>query len=115
MLFDPSDYEVLFAKYGINGFWTEQHMQQHQAVCQQMYKMGIPIPKWFCDFDAHGRQPRPNIGHRRLSNNSLGFTSKPSQDFLDLVFLMIQLDGEPGFINLEAAAARRDNMVGINP
>jgi ribonucleoside-diphosphate reductase alpha chain/ribonucleoside-triphosphate reductase len=88
--------------------------------------MGITPPSWFEDlsvksYDAevNGSSPfhvgRMGIAHRRLSNNSLSFEEKPSPDFLHLVFLMIQLDGEPGFINLEAARKRRDNMQGVNP
>lgn len=114
-LFDWDDYEVLFAKYGINGFWTPEHFEQHKKVRDQIVKMGIPIPTWFDDFTPENNMARPTIGHRRLSNNSIGFTSEPSSTFLDLIFLMLQLDGEPGFINLEAASNRRDNMQGVNP
>ncbi len=109
-LFDVSDQEVLFAKYGINGFWTPEHLAQHHKVMAKMRQLGMTIPDWMQGFDAQGSQPRPRIGHRRLSNNSVGFESQPAQDFIDLVFLMLQLDGEPGFINLEAAGRRRDNM-----
>ena len=114
-LFDWDDHEVLFAKYGINGFWTPEHFEQHKRVRAQLVKMGIPIPAWFDEFTPENNMARPTIGHRRLSNNSIGFNEKPSDDFLDLVFLMLQLDGEPGFINLEAASSRRDNMQGVNP
>lgn len=114
-LFDVSDTEMLFAKYGINGFWTDTHIEQHNAVMRKMEELGMDIPEWMYGFDANGKQPRPGIKHRRLSNNSVGFNKKPSDDFMDLVFLMLQLDGEPGFINLEAASKRRPNMQGINP
>lgn len=114
-LFDVNDNECLFAKYGVNGFWSEEHLSQHAAVRAQLEKMGIAIPRWFDNFDANGKQPRPQIAHRRLSNNSIGFHEKPSDDFMDLVFLMLKLDGEPGFINMQAAGKRRDNMHGTNP
>lgn len=125
-LFDPSDMECLFAKYGINGFWSEHHFEQHEEVRRQLQKMGITPPAWFdslsfksYDNAVNGPAPfhygRNNITHRRLSNNSLALEGKPSPDLLHLIFLMIQLDGEPGFINLEAARKRRDNMQGVNP
>ena len=125
-LFSPEDIETLFAKYGINGFWCEEHFRQHEAVKKQMEKLGMPIPPWFdkigirrYDPAVNGPKPfnrgRVNIGHRRLSNNSIAFEGKPSADFLHLLFLMLQLDGEPGFINLEAARKRRDNAEGVNP
>ena len=125
-LFDPTDMECLFAKYGINGFWSERHFAQHGEVRRQLQKMGITPPAWFEDlsvksYDAgvNGASPfhfgRAGITHRRLSNNSLALEGKPSPDMLHLIFLMIQLDGEPGFINLEAARKRRDNMQGVNP
>lgn len=114
-LFDAKDNESLFAKYGINGFWTTEHFAQHEKVRAQMVKMRMPIPEWFDDFSKGKNIARHGIDHRRLSNNSIGFTSKPSNDFLELLFLMIQLDGEPGFINLEEAGRRRPNMQGVNP
>lgn len=119
-LFDADDYEVLFAKYGINGFWNEKHFEQHEKVREQVRKMGLPMPDWFWKINTginHDQfhWERPNIGHRRLSNNSIAFTEKPSDDFLHLIFLMLQLDGEPGFINMEEAGRRRDNAQGVNP
>lgn len=125
-LFDPSDMECLFAKYGINGFWSQAHFDQHEKVRSQLTQMGITPPAWFdalseknYDSAVNGPVPfhygRANIGHRRLSNNSLALTGRPSADMLHLIFLMIQLDGEPGFINLEAAQKRRDNVQGVNP
>jgi ribonucleoside-diphosphate reductase alpha chain/ribonucleoside-triphosphate reductase len=125
-LFDPADTECLFAKYGINGFWTAAHFDRHAAVKKQMETLGMTPPAWFdklsikaFDADVNGKQPfnkgRQNVGHRRLSNNSIAFTTKPSPEMLHLLFLMLQLDGEPGFVNLEAAARRRDNMQGVNP
>jgi ribonucleoside-diphosphate reductase alpha chain/ribonucleoside-triphosphate reductase len=114
-LFDDDDLEVLFAKYGINGFWTVEHFAQHEKVLAQLYKMGIEPPPWFDEFSKGKNKVRQGIEHRRLSNNSIGFLEKPSDDFMDLVFLMLQLDGEPGFINLKAAGERRFNAEGVNP
>ena len=114
-LFDPDDFEVLFAKYGVNGFWSSEHFQQHKKVREQLEKMDLPVPPWFAEFDKGKNMARHGIDHRRLSNNSIAFTEKPSDDLMDLLFLMIQLDGEPGFINLEAARKRRPNVEGVNP
>lgn len=125
-LFDASDFEFLFAKYAINGFWNEEHFLQHERVRDQLQVLNIPLPGWFDEvgkrhFDptVNGDKPynfgRSGIGHRRLSNNSIVFEEKPIDAFLHLVFLMIQLDGEPGFINLEEMSRRRENAQGINP
>ena len=82
--------------------------------------MGITMPEWFNQIsEIHEKGAthweRLNIGHRRLSNNSIAFHERPSDDLLHLLFLMIQLDGEPGFINMEEAGRRRDNIQGVNP
>jgi ribonucleoside-triphosphate reductase len=77
--------------------------------------LGIPARDPGRNGGAPYHPGRPNLGHRRLSNNSMAFLQKPSQDMLHLIFLMIQLDGEPGFINLEAARKRRENVEGVNP
>lgn len=114
-LFDADDYEVLFAKYGVNGFWTREHFEQHAEVRAQLEKMGLPVPPWFDEFDKGKNMARHGIDHRRLSNNSIAFMEKPSDDFMDLLFLMIKLDAEPGFINMEEAGRRRPNMQGVNP
>jgi adenosylcobalamin-dependent ribonucleoside-triphosphate reductase len=125
-LFDPEDLECLFAKYGINGFWSEEHFRRHEEVRKQLQKMGIRPPAWFDGLSEKSSDPavsggapfhpgRPNIGHRRLSNNSMALREKPSEDMLHLIFLLIELDGEPGFVNLEAARKRRENVEGVNP
>ena len=125
-LFDAGDLEFLFAKYAINGFWNEEHFRQHERVKAQLQLLNIPLPGWFdavgerhYDEQVNGDRPfnygRAGIGHRRLSNNSIVFNEKPIDAFLHLVFLMIQLDGEPGFINMEEMGRRRENAQGINP
>lgn len=112
-LFDADDYECLFAKYGINGLWNEKQLSQHNKIGKTLEKMGIK-PVWF---DVHSKIgiPRKGIEHRRMSNNSICFTKKPPKDFLDLLFELMQLEGEPGFINLESARRRRPNAEGLNP
>lgn len=125
-LFDAKDYEIMFAKYGMNGFWSEEHFKHHEEVRSELQRQGIPLPGWFDEIgvrhykkEVNGDNPfnegRKNLEHRRLSNNSIGFTSKPSDDLLRLVFMIMRLEGEPGFINMEAAGKRRFNMQGINP
>jgi ribonucleoside-triphosphate reductase (thioredoxin) len=60
-------------------------------------------------------QGRP-LHHRRMSNNSVAFTRKPRRKFLKLIFAMLQMEGEPGFINMEEVARRRLKAMGIeNP
>jgi ribonucleoside-triphosphate reductase len=51
-----------------------------------------------------------------MSNNSVAFIEKPARKVLNLIYTMMIAEGEPGFINLEAAAKRRLAGMGIkNP
>lgn len=112
-LFDPEDYESMFAKYGMNGIWTEDQLAQHKKVSRKLDGLGIK-PKWFDDL-AIGKR-REGIDHRRMSNNSIGFIEKPSREQLDLIFEMMQMEGEPGFVNLGEAARRVLATMGVeNP
>lgn len=52
---------------------------------------------------------------RGMSNNSIFFNEKPSRDVLLDIFQRIQNNGEPGFVNAEAARKRRPNFQGLNP
>lgn len=52
---------------------------------------------------------------RNMSNNSIFFNTKPSKDMLLDIFNRIQHNGEPGFVNAEAARLRRPNFQGLNP
>jgi adenosylcobalamin-dependent ribonucleoside-triphosphate reductase len=54
------------------------------------------------------------LHHRRMSNNSVAFKSKPPRELLHFIFLMMQAEGEPAFINLEELAMRRFKMMGVN-
>lgn len=112
-LFDSDDYESMFAKYGINGIWTEEQLAQHNKVGKKLEGLGIK-PVWFDDLDIG--KSREGINHRRMSNNSIAFTRKPDSDFMDLVFEMMQMEGEPGFVNLEEASRRIADSFGVeNP
>lgn len=55
------------------------------------------------------------IGHRRMSNNSIFFENKPTREQLHSIMESIRFSGEPGFINAETARLRRDNFNGVNP
>lgn len=111
-LFDEDDHESMFAKYGINGIWDEA---KHKEVIEALRKVGMFKQASFLEslplFDPNARP----LHHRRMSNNSVAFTTRPSKDFLTLVFKIMQAEGEPGFINLEEALRRRPNAEGLNP
>lgn len=87
----------------MNGIWTEAQLAQHNKVGARLDKLNIK-PEWFDDLGIGKR--REGIDHRRMSNNSIGFIEKPEKEFMDLVFEMMQLEGEPGFVNLGEAARR---------
>jgi ribonucleoside-triphosphate reductase len=111
-LMDADDYESIFAKYGINGLWDEA---KHNAVIEKVKAVGLTaVAKWLEGMALFDANVRP-LHHRRMSNNSVAFTGKPSQELLNLVFTMMQAEGEPGFINLEEARRRRPNAEGLNP
>ena len=110
-LFDADDYETMFAKYGMNGIWTEEQLAQHKKVGKMLEKQEIK-PVWFDELGIGKR--REGIDHRRMSNNSIAFGRKPKKEFLDLVFELMQLEGEPGFVNLEEAARRILKNLGID-
>jgi ribonucleoside-diphosphate reductase alpha chain/ribonucleoside-triphosphate reductase len=53
--------------------------------------------------------------YRSMSNNSVYFQKKPTREQLKDIFSRIADNGEPGFINAEAASKRRPNYAGTNP
>lgn len=138
-LLDADDYESMFAKYSINGLWDEKAFKQHEKISGLMVNQGIKIPEWFSEIgqrnydenvnkDSQTGEPKReedgslspfNFGrqlhHRRMSNNSVAFESKPSREQLNLIFEVMQAEGEPGLINLEEARRRRPNAEGLNP
>jgi ribonucleoside-diphosphate reductase alpha chain/ribonucleoside-triphosphate reductase len=138
-LMDADDYESIFAKYGINGFWNEKAFKQHEKIRDLLVEQGIEVPAWFGELDVRSYDPEINkdfltnepkreedgslspfnfgrpLHHRRMSNNSVAFTKQPKREMLNLVFEMMQAEGEPGFINLEEARRRRPNAEGLNP
>ena len=110
-LCDVDDWECIMAKYGINGIWNED---LHTQIIDKFIDINGYIPKWLNDLKLNNAEARP-LHHRRMSNNSIAFETKPSQNMLDLIFLIMQSEGEPGFINMESAHRRRPNCKGINP
>jgi hypothetical protein len=103
----------MLAKYGINGIWTEQQLTHHKSVGEMLEKKGVK-PEWF-DSIANIGDGRWGLDHRRMSNNSVAFEKKPSRDELHLQFVLLQMEGELCFINLEEARRRRPNAEGLNP
>ncbi|UKS31123.1 ribonucleoside-triphosphate reductase, adenosylcobalamin-dependent [Paenibacillus sp. HWE-109] len=111
-LMDADDYECIFAKYGLNGIWDAD---KHAKVVEKTRALGLEKEARFLEgLTLHDPNVRP-LHHRRMSNNSIAFETKPSREFLNLVFEMMQAEGEPGFVNLEEARRRRPNAEGLNP
>ena len=111
-LFDADDYESMFAKYGINGIWD---VEQHEQVMGILEEMGLnDLANMLAELEPMNPNARP-LHHRRMSNNSVAFTEKPSEKHLELIFEMMKAEGEPGFVNLEEANRRRPNAEGLNP
>jgi ribonucleoside-triphosphate reductase len=111
-LADEDDFEVILAKYGVNGIWNEAN---HNKVIGMLD--GIGQTEWAQKLEAmelNNPTARP-IFSRRMSNNSVAFTSKPTREMLHLIFTIMQGEGEPGFVNLESANKRRPNAKGLNP
>lgn len=111
-LFDEDDWECLMAKYGINGIWTEEQLERHDAIAEKLDGLGV-LPKWMDEIATIGAG-RSYLNHRRMSNNSIIFKNKPEKDFLQLVFDVMQMEGEPGFVNLRELAQRRFDQLNID-
>ena len=109
-LADADDWECILAKYGINGIWDEE---KHKNIIYLMNVLDVYQP-WMDELKLNDANCRP-LHHRRMSNNSIAFEKQPSKEMLDLIFQIMQGEGEPGFINMEAAHKRRPNCKGINP
>lgn len=111
-LMDADDFESIFAKYGINGIWN---VEQHEKIIARLRDLGQgKLADYLASLPVNDPNARP-LHHRRMSNNSIAFESKPSCELLNLLFEMMQAEGEPGFVNLEEAKRRRPNAEGLNP
>lgn len=117
-IFEPNEYEVLFAKYGLNGFYKREEIDHHIHLGKELEKLGIK-PKWFDKltemFETTGQASRAGLFHRHLSNNSIMFPQKPSIEYLRLLFQILRYEGEPGLLNMEEMNRRRPNAELVNP
>ena len=55
------------------------------------------------------------IAHRKMSNNSILYTERPSLEKIRKILNTIKINGEPGFINATEAARRKPLFQGCNP
>ncbi|MDF2820238.1 MAG: ribonucleoside-triphosphate reductase, adenosylcobalamin-dependent [Clostridiales bacterium] len=55
------------------------------------------------------------ISHRKMSNNSILYSTKPSLEKIKEIVNSIKLNGEPGFINGTEAKRRKKSFNGCNP
>lgn len=56
-----------------------------------------------------------DILHRRMSNNSILYYSKPTRERLHWNIEQMRFTGEPAFVNMESALKRNPNAKGLNP
>ena len=56
-----------------------------------------------------------NLNHRFVSNNSVFYEERPTDEQFEWQFDQIQYNGEPAFINAEVARRRRADFEGVNP
>ncbi|NLL72548.1 MAG: ribonucleoside-triphosphate reductase, adenosylcobalamin-dependent [Clostridiales bacterium] len=57
----------------------------------------------------------PEISHRKMSNNSILYTHRPSLERIKEIIDSIKVNGEPGFINGAEALRRKPTFKGCNP
>jgi len=57
----------------------------------------------------------PEISHRKMSNNSVLYTKRPSLERIKEIINSIKVNGEPGFINGAEATRRKETFRGCNP
>ncbi len=55
------------------------------------------------------------ISHRKMSNNSILYTKRPSLERIKEIINSIRINGEPGFINGSEALLRKPSFRGCNP
>lgn len=113
-LCDADDWESILAKFGINGIWGEESQRLVVEIGEKLKKLNVPVPPTI-DALIADPQAKMHLHHRRMSNNSIAFREKPSQEMLEVLFDIMKLEGEPGFVNLESAGKRRPSAKGLNP
>ncbi|MDF2513276.1 MAG: hypothetical protein K0S04_3142 [Herbinix sp.] len=55
------------------------------------------------------------IAHRKMSNNSILYSNRPSLEQITNIINSIRINGEPGFINATEALRRKPSFRGCNP
>lgn len=55
------------------------------------------------------------VSHRKMSNNSILYTQRPSLERIREIINSIKINGEPGFINGTEATRRKSSFKGCNP
>jgi ribonucleoside-diphosphate reductase alpha chain/ribonucleoside-triphosphate reductase len=118
-LFSPEDYETVFSKFLMNGIYTDDQAKLLQEIVNYLDEKGIPYPvknveTAFTDYNSNGAYYGTGLHHRRMSNNSVAFIDKPNKDYVMFLCKMMQLEGEPGMINLYEAARRYLKNMGID-
>ena len=109
-MIDENDWESIFAKVGLNGYWKHSDFDK-------LNELKIPYPARIksyliksYDESVNGDKPF-NFGsgfdHRRMSNNSIAFVNKPKREYLHVIRKIMELEGEPAFVNLYELARRR--------
>lgn len=122
-LADSDDWESIFAKFGLNGYWKDEDFEQLEKVINMLDEQNIPYPPRLRDYlvknydkETNGDKPF-NFGsgfhHRRMSNNSIAFVDKPKKEYLQLITEIMKLEGEPAYINMYELARRRLVQMGI--
>ena len=56
-----------------------------------------------------------NLNHRFVSNNSVFYEQRPTDEQFEWQFDQIEYNGEPCFVNAEVARRRRADFEGVNP
>jgi ribonucleoside-diphosphate reductase alpha chain/ribonucleoside-triphosphate reductase len=113
-LCDSDDWESIFAKFGINGIWGDEGLSLLKKIKDKMNTIR-GVDHKVVDALLVDPMCKTHLHHRRMSNNSIAFNDKPSENVMELLCLIMKLEGEPGFINLAAAEKRRPNVKGLNP
>jgi adenosylcobalamin-dependent ribonucleoside-triphosphate reductase len=57
----------------------------------------------------------PEISHRKMSNNSILYSHRPTLERITEIINSIKINGEPGFINATEALRRKPTFRGCNP
>ncbi|HLO11566.1 MAG TPA: ribonucleoside-triphosphate reductase, adenosylcobalamin-dependent [Pseudoneobacillus sp.] len=118
-LFSPEDYEVVFSKFLLNGIYNDKQYELLKEIVAYVEENEIPYPAEnvkiaFTEYEANGAYYGTGLHHRRMSNNSVAFIEKPKKDYVMFLCKMMQLEGEPGMVNLYEAARRYLKHMGID-